>query len=260
MKKVVYAIAGLLALIVYQNCSELSTSSSPTQNDESSPLGLSPTGDPINPKLEDLSGAGLVYYYLGGKRGLILCFHGTGGSAQGWANDNDDKQAFLIEMAQLGYSFVCPTSGNRTSRQWNNTNDNTNSDVTMIDNLLQRQNLDTSTPIILVGHSNGGGFTSRYFAFSNFSAQVVAIQLSNASGIAPILRHPDYDVPTLFNYADCDPIVNANSVRANQQVLAGKNPPVTFIDNDLDDTYNGGSYENCHKFVNTSDRVLDLIQ
>ncbi len=212
----------------------------------------------IKPKLETVSDFGEVYYYLEGRSGLILCFHGTGGGASGWSNDGTDKNDFLMDFAAEGWSFVCPSSYNRKEKKWDNTNNQKNNDIQNIDDLLKH--FGKSFPsIILVGHSNGGGFATRYAAFSKFSNSIKAIQLSNAPGITPYLGNNDFKFPILFNYADCDPVVPADDVKSNQSILDSKYPPTNYIDNNLDTEYSVGEYEHCHEFVNTSTKVLELL-
>lgn len=204
---------------------------------------------PAGPVLEPVGSHGEVYRDLGGTKGVVLCFHGAGGSAEGWTKN--DKLLLLEHLRSEGYSFVCPTSVDRASKQWDATNAASNPDVENVDALLDELGVAEGTKLFLVGHSNGGGFTSRYSLLSSRRPSVAAIQLSNAAGLQAALSHAAYVFPTLFNYADCDPVVDAAEVRANQDVLAAKSPPVPVGDNDLDPVYEAGGYSDCHEFVST---------
>lgn len=209
------------------------------------PLGISAT-------LGSVGSHGQVYYYLGGGKGVVLCFHGSGGSASGWTSG--DKKAFVERLAALDYSFICPTSLDRSAKQWNSTNTSTNADVINVDGILNALAIPVSAPLYLVGHSNGGGFVSRYAVFSARKNSVAAAQYSNSSGIHQILSNSAYRIPSLFNFADCDPLVDASGVRKSMSLLSAKSPVVRQFGNDLDAVYSSGRYGSCHEFVDTADQ------
>ncbi len=208
-------------------------------------------GSISNPEffLENVIPYGLTYYSFKNTKGIVLCLHGTGGSAQGWTSG--DKVAFLNNLSNQGYGFVCPTSVDRTTKQWSATNTSSNADVQNIDTLLFHLGFPSNIKLFPVGHSNGGGFVSRYSVFSLRSSAIAAVQYSNSSGINAILTDPAYTYPSLFSYADCDPLVNATDVRNNQMALTSKAPPVTVLDHDIDAVYSAGNYSDCHEFANT---------
>lgn len=201
-------------------------------------------------RLEDIPGLGLTYYNFKNTKGIVLCFHGTGGSAQGWTAG--DKLSFLNYLLNQGYGFICPTSLDRTNKQWSNTNSSSNPDVINIDFLIFHLGLPSNVKLFLVGHSNGGGFVSRFSVFSSRKSFISAVQYSNSSGLNAILTDVSYIFPSFFSYADCDPIVDATEVRNNQMALTSKVPPVVIFDNDIDNVYAAGSYSDCHEFVSTA--------
>lgn len=202
------------------------------------------------PKLGAIANYGEVYYYLGGSRGVILCFHGTNGSADGWTKT--EKKVFLDQMAKFNFSFVCPTSLDRAKKQWNAQNSSDNSDIRNVEAILRALKVPVSMPLYLVGHSNGGGFVTRFAFYSSRSRYIRATQYSNSSGIQQILSHASYRVPALFNFSDCDPVVDANKVRQSAKILASKQSSVRSSLNDLDDVYAQGNHNHCHEFVNTA--------
>jgi poly(3-hydroxybutyrate) depolymerase len=201
-------------------------------------------------KLESGGAYGEIYYDVSSlSKGLILCFHGTGGSASGWSSN--DKYSFISNLHQSGFAILCTTSLNRTTSQWDATNNSTNLDVVNIDALLNNLNIPSGTKIFLVGHSNGGGFTSRMATWSSRRNNIKAIQISNSPGIQAILVDNSYTFPTMFNFADCDPVVNAADVRSSINTLVTRS--IALQQNDLDTNYSAGSFSNCHEFLNTAE-------
>ena len=209
-------------------------------------------------KLETLEGHGDIYSYLDGDQGLILCFHGTFGSAAGWSNANTEKNDFLQDLAKIGWSFLCPTSLDRDIKQWNPTNNSTNLDVINVENILEKLKISVNIPLLIVGHSNGGGFSSRYAVFATKFINIQAIQFSNSTGLRRILEDPSYNYPTLFNYTERDDIVDSLRVRENFEVLNLKLPNMV-IQNQLDAQYEARGLTNFHEFLNTSDKILELM-
>lgn len=239
---------GVLESPEYQELSEPTVPVNPTGGDSTDV----PNEMPVlyEPTLAALGSLGEVYYYLGGSNGVILCFHGTNGNAGGWSKT--DKKLFLDQMRSMNLSFICPTSLDRLNKQWNTTNTSDNADIRNVESILNLLKVPTSTPIYLVGHSNGGGFVSRFALFSARAKSVRAAQYSNSSGIQRILSEPSYQVPSLFNFSDCDQVVDATKVRESVTILANKQPSVRHYLNDLDDHYAAGTYSHCHEFVSTA--------
>lgn len=241
-------------LVILLSCSALgckSGSPSSTQPD------ARPDAGGITAVLEEVGEHGLVFYDVSGPEALVLCFHGSGGSAEGWTTG--DKHSMLLELRAIGYSFVCPTSQDQERAQWSSVNTKSNPDVNNIDSLLETLGVDTSRALFLLGHSNGGGFTSRFALLSERTTEVSAIQLSNAAGIAAAMARDEYRFPTMFAYAICDHVVSSVDVLANRDLLISKQPSVDVLDHPLDEVYENGDYEHCHKFVDTSAATADFF-
>jgi dienelactone hydrolase len=241
------------SILFFQNCGAPPSSLTPLSsiNDPSSQMPI-----PLLPVVTTIEPYGQVYYDLGGNKGVILCFHGAGGSAEGWTKS--EKLAFLQDLRKQNYSYVCPTRLNRTEAQWAATNSSANLDVTNVDALLTHLQISPQLSLFLVGHSNGGGFTSRYAIYSSRKSQIKAINISNATGLTSILANNLYAVPTLFNYSTCDAFIDEAVVKSNSTMLNNKNPPVTTILNDVTSSYSSGD-PNCHEFINVSTVALSLF-
>ncbi len=264
MRVVLFLVFVFTSTLLYQNCG------SPSSNLASSPsvYPIDPLPDDgdnntstATPELKTISPYGQVYFYLGGEKGVILCFHGTGGSAEGWTKD--DKLNLLNDMKQSGYSFICPSSVNRgdgTSQNpsgWDPLNTAANPDVLNVDGLLNYFKINDTTPLFIVGHSNGVGFTSRYAVLSTFQDQIKAVQLSNATGITSIIAKPEYTFPSLFNYATCDGTYDKPTYDANAAALNSKTPPVPYLMNNITARYIDPNQ--CHDFMNTSPTTLSFF-
>ena len=252
MRWIVFIPVMMISAFLFQNCGAPPSSLTPF-SEINDPNSIPPQSSPIVATIEPY---GRVYYYLGGTKGVIVCFHGTGGSADGWTKD--EKLTFLEDMRKHNYSFVCPSSLNRTDGQWANTNAIDNVDIINVDALLKNFQISLQQPLFLVGHSNGGGFTSRFAAYSERKAQIKAVNLSNAAGIAPILAGSLYNIPTAFNFSTCDAVVDETDVQRNSTLLNNKTPSVATILNDITTQYIGGN-PNCHEFINVSTVALSMF-
>lgn len=178
--------------------------------------------------------------YLGGKNGLLLCFHGTNGGAAGWVNDSE-KMNYLIEFKNNGYSFICPTS---QGSKWLET------DFEKVNKLLDDLHIDKDLPLILVGHSNGGAFATRYALLKN----AIAVHLVNSRGIEGLLSGPDWKYKTFLTYARCDKIVDYKKVEASY--LGIKSQKKAFL---TDKIYEHKKDNDCHHFLNTAKFYLNFL-
>lgn len=195
-----------------------------------------------------------VYYSLAGEKGVIICFHGSGGSGAGWAVGS--KKDYLEKALQAGYSFVCPTSTDRLSGQWNSETGEGNVDVASVDKLLVELGVPTSTPLLLIGVSNGGGFTSRYAISSSREKNIRAVHLAASDGIDQILAEEVYDTPTLFAWAACDQA--SDNAPNNMAQLDARGVPYESVK--LDDYFlEINNQTNCHGFVNISETSLSFF-
>ena len=240
--------------ILFFGCTETKEQPTPTSTPTATPTA---TPRPLPTlTLQTIEPFGDVYYDLTGPKGLILCFHGTGGSANGWSNG--DKFNFLNALHIEGYAIVCPTSKNRSSKQWDLTDSQTNPDVVNVDVLLHYLGIPITNKIFIVGHSNGGGFTPRYANNSERKSKISGIQVSNHPGSSNIYSNSSYTIPTIFNYADCDPIINASNVRNSINIL--KQRGLSVLENDLDPIYTSGNYSDCHEFIDTSSLTKQFFE
>ena len=183
-----------------------------------------------------------TYLYLGGRNGLLLCFHGRGGSAQGWTKG--DKRKYLSYFQRMGYSFICPSS---SSKQWQN------SDVKKVNALLNGLGISKNHKIFIVGHSNGGGFASKFAATSRRNIQ--AIHFANASGVEQILGNRKWKFPIYYSYAKCDKVVNHKKIENSYRKAKVKKSATV-----LDLFYHLKKDKKCHEFINVSGNFYGFIQ
>jgi hypothetical protein len=125
-------------------------------------------------------------YFPPAHRGVIFCFHGTGGSASNWTTLFEYKQ-FLNDAVADSFAFIITESeettkqtdlnANGKTNQWNYLPyDSTNVDFAnikiLIDTFTQRGKINSATPFYAVGMSNGGAFSSTIATFYKWDAAV----------------------------------------------------------------------------------------
>jgi len=105
-----------------------------------------------------------VYYYIPATyRGIVMPFHGTGGSASNWATDRAENVNFCRYAAANGYAVVITESTDRVNKIWS-LSASGNVDIANINIILQ--SLQTSDviaagkPIYGLGMSDGSAFYS----------------------------------------------------------------------------------------------------
>lgn len=182
-----------------------------------------------------------------GTKGTVICFHGSGGSSKGWTKD-DDNGDYVKALIASGFSVVAPSS---KGRGWNNTNSNRNVDIKALDKTLK--DLKARPPYFLVGHSNGGGFVTRYAVYGAYKPK--AVQYSNSSGIERLLKSSAYTVPSYFFYSPDDPVVNYKDVEDALNILNQRDVPIEWEDITLLYEY-GWGYKSYHEFVDVSEYVI----
>ncbi len=89
-----------------------------------------------------------IFHCLDDSEELILCFHGSGGDAVGWSQKGDDKIDFSTDLAEQSWSFICPSSKDRVSKQWSPTYSELNSDVQNLDTHLEEFGIPVGISII----------------------------------------------------------------------------------------------------------------
>ncbi|MEM1321128.1 MAG: T9SS type A sorting domain-containing protein [Bacteroidota bacterium] len=128
-----------------------------------------------------------VYHYLPpDPKGLLLFFHGTGGSAQGIIS-RPESRSFLNSAIADGYGILVTESEEATLNtdlngddklRWQSSPVDTVNNVDyrniriLLDTFRQRGAIAQTTPIVSVGMSNGGNFSAVLSAVYNFKAGV----------------------------------------------------------------------------------------
>lgn len=198
---------------------------------------------------------GEYLYNLKGRKGLLICFHGTGGQAFYWKRKPEGR-AFLEDAIKNGYSVLCPTSLNRSRKQWQVTRNGNNKDVKNIDSLLGYLNINRFQSLYLIGHSQGGAMVSQYTAFSKRKNRIKAAQYTNAGGASPLFQQRSYDLPTIFQYAKCDKIVDVSRIERNIRTLERKLPRRKVESFTIDREYFKRRIYACHEFLNFGPKTL----
>lgn len=124
-------------------------------------------------------------YFPPNFRGVIFCFHGTGGAATNWVTLFEYKQ-FLNDAVADSFAFIITEAEEITKQtdlnangklQWNYLPyDATNIDFAnisiLIDTFTNRGLLNANTKYYAVGMSNGGAFASTIATYYNWTAAV----------------------------------------------------------------------------------------
>lgn len=125
-------------------------------------------------------------YFPSVYRGVIFCFHGTGGSATNWTTLFEYKQ-FLNDAVADSFAFIVTESeettkqadlnANGKTNQWNYLPyDSSNVDFAnikaLIDTFTLRGKVNATTPFFAVGMSNGGAFSSTIATYFKWDAAV----------------------------------------------------------------------------------------
>lgn len=152
------------------------------------------------------NGARALLWPRAAARGLILRFHGSGGSAD-YAARGHDAAALTVGALAQGFAVAALDSSDRINRQWSGGNTLSNPDIVnvraLLDLLRSRGDISAQTPIFCEGVSNGGGFCSRAAALLGFRALALVI----ATGIDPALVPTP--APTIWSLAERDSILAA---------------------------------------------------
>ncbi|MBC7934245.1 MAG: hypothetical protein H7Y86_02635, partial [Rhizobacter sp.] len=173
-----------------------------------------------------------VYYYLPATyRGIILPFHGAGGSATGWTAANLENLEFCKYAAKNGYALVITESKDRVNKRWDATA--TSVDIANIDiilNTLQTSGVIVAgKPLYGVGMSQGSGFCSIITALKNYNAGA----LYCLGGIDQVFDQST--VPIIWNMAAKDLTEDPNrlvTAKANYDKLAARGIGSAFNIND----------------------------
>jgi pimeloyl-ACP methyl ester carboxylesterase len=187
-----------------------------------------------------------VYHVMGGTLGTVLCFHGTGGSGFAWANTATDKGRFAAEMVDQGFSIICPTA---KDEMWNALNMSGNRDIQAVNKVIKE--LDAVRPFFLVGHSNGGGFVTRFALYGD--VRPVAVQFSNSAGNDTVIKNKNFRPACRWCYSPNDPGVEVQKVY--DSMAAARKRGLVVNDRNLSAEYAAGDYKHEHEFVNTAEET-----
>lgn len=135
-------------------------------------------------------------------RGLVLSFHGSGGSGD-LPFSKPEAQVATRLLHQRGFGVVGLDSSDRVARQWNPQFALANPDIVNVQAVLAQLRasgaISADTPVFCEGTSNGGGFCSRASALLGLRGQSLMI----ADGIEAVLAQAT--VPTIWTLGRNDP-------------------------------------------------------
>ncbi len=167
----------------------------------------------LSTKLESVDGSEFIYKTPPGAKGLVLMFHGGGGSKEDNLHLRVEPVLIAREALERGYSVVSLDSvahvvpNGKNNYQWNEDDTAENPDVAnaiaMVSRLNDPQDLNVAPadgPVLLIGISNGGSMASR--VAQHMDAAAVAIFVSNAvafgeagATIPPLMLCPGQNDP-----------------------------------------------------------------
>ena len=188
---------------------------------------------PINFTNVVINGSQVYYYVPATYRGIIIPFHGAGGSAVGWTTSKGiDNLEFLRYAAVNGYAIVVTESKDRINKQWDASGvasvDIANIDV-IISSLQTSGILTAGKPFYGVGMSQGSGFLSLISYVKNYKAAA----LYCLGGIDQVFNITT--VPTIWNMAKMDITEDPNrlvTANANYQKLQARTIPSSYYVNE----------------------------
>ena len=170
-------------------------------------------------------------------RGVVFLFHGTGGSADEWTG-NDDNGQLIRDLAARGYGVMITECEERTANQdfnndgkirWQATplvyanNTDVQNLAALLDTAYARGWFAATTPILLLGMSNGGAFTGTAgLLLLQEGYPVRATNSYCADGIAAVYQITT--VPNLYTMAQRDQNTQVSNADAatNAQNLANR--------------------------------------
>ena len=158
-------------------------------------------------------------------QGLVFLFHGHYGSAN-FAEKVETVDA-LNRLTVRGYGYVSTDSTDRVNKQWDRDDISltTNPDLARLArlhaHLVATDVIRADTPILAIGMSNGGAFTSVFTtAFAAGGYPVRAAWVSNAPITAAVRLAGGLRVPTIFTVAENDSVVSTPQIVRQQAELA----------------------------------------
>jgi hypothetical protein len=150
----------------------------------------------FTPATESINGTGVVWYVPQPHVGLIVLFHGAGGSAATLAAQNEIK-SFERDVVAAGYGFAMLDSANRSTGTWSTAPTATNPDVANVTAVraafVSRGVLSASDPLFSLGLSAGTEFASNVAADLGLPAVAAYIGPDDSANL--------YAIPTFFGQA-----------------------------------------------------------
>jgi hypothetical protein len=167
---------------------------------------------------ESIANQDVYYFFPPALRGVILFFHGSGGSSREWTDVGTDRHRFFDEAIADGYAIIAIDSADRINNQWSlSLAAGTNVDVQAIENTLKvfmgRGQIPWDVPIYGIGMSRGGRFATLvgYILRVKAVAIVVGDMVDELATVTTI--------PTIWCLAEHDPIIERQPALANYKKL-----------------------------------------
>ncbi len=158
-------------------------------------------------------------------QGLVFLFHGQYGSAN--FAEKVETVDTLNRLTVRGYGYVSTDSTDRVNKQWDRDDISltTNPDLARLARLhaylVATDAIRSDTPILAIGMSNGGAFTSVFTtAFAAAGYPVRAAWVSNAPITAAVRVAGGLRVPTIFTVAANDSVVSTPQIVRQRAELA----------------------------------------
>ena len=172
---------------------------------------------PLARTVTEVNGRRAEYAIPATPKGVIVVFHGTGGSSRGAFEG--ERLDFAEYAVGSGYAVVALDSNDRDTRQWATALSTANPDVVntvaLLDRLTAEGLLPSGLPRFALGISNGGGFASRISAMLGWRAQNLLI----ATGIEPVMVQTN--VPTIWTLGRRDAVLAADAIATAQRYANG---------------------------------------
>lgn len=175
------------------------------------------TVTPLARTVTEVNGRRAEYAIPAAPKGVIVVFHGSGGSSRGAFEG--ERLDFAEYAVAAGYALVALDSNDRDARQWATALSTSNPDVVntvaLLDRLTAEGLLPPGLPRFALGISNGGAFASRISALLGWRAQNLVI----ATGVEPVMVQTS--VPTIWTLGRRDAVLAPDSIASAQRYANG---------------------------------------
>lgn len=180
------------------------------------------------PSYARMSGREALYYLPpSDTKGMIILFHGSGGSAREWPDLGAEGRTFFDDAIAAGYAVLAVDSGNRVEKQWDlamppASNSDLEAVAAILTTFQASGQIPVDTPIYAVGMSRGGRFAT--LVSSVLSMEATAIWVG--AGHADVMETTT--VPTIWCLADHDPIIDREEAFAQYEQLTSRGVDAGF--------------------------------